>query len=86
MSDGLGSNQVLQLQIREGVRAYVRELAGWDKQAAEDAYRAALELIERGRHDRELGENLLAAEPTELDGLIDGAPTKTPVEAGIPEV
>jgi hypothetical protein len=77
MSDGLNYNQVFQLQMRENVRAYVRELAGWDKQGARDAHLAAIQLIERAEHDPELADHLLAAEPTDLDALINGTPTKT---------
>jgi hypothetical protein len=83
--EGLNYNQVLQLQIRETVRAYVRELAGWDKQVARDAHFAAIQLIERAKHDPELADNLLAAEPADLDALINGSPTKTFVEPGPPE-
>ena len=82
MGDGLDYNQVFQLQMRENARAYVRELAGWDKQAARDAHLAAIELIERAKHDPELADSLLAAEPTDLAALIDGAPTKTSIEPG----
>lgn len=85
MSDGLDYNQVFQLQIRENARAYVRELAGWDKNEAMDAHLAAIQLIERAKHDPELADNLLAAEPADLDALINGAPTKTPVEPGSAE-
>jgi hypothetical protein len=80
MNAGLDYNQAFQLQLRESTRAYVRKLAGWDEQAARDACLAALELIERAEHDPELADNLLAAEPTDLDELINGSPTKTPVE------
>lgn len=80
MSDGLDYNQAFRLQMRENVRAYVRELAGWDKQEAMDAHLAAIQLIERAKQDPELASNLLAAEPADLDALINGAPTKTPVE------
>lgn len=79
-ADGLDYNQVFQLQMRENVRAYVRELAGWDKQEAMDAHLAAIQLIERAKDDPELADHLLAAEPTDLDALINGSPTGTPVE------
>ena len=83
MSDGLDYNQVFRLQMRENVRAYVRELAGWDKQEARDAHLAAIQLIERAKDDPELAEHLLAAEPASLEALIDGAPVKPgPAETG----
>lgn len=47
MEDGLDYNQVFQLQARENVRAYVRELAGWDKDEAMDAFLIAVRLIDR---------------------------------------
>lgn len=78
MGNALNSSQVFQLQTHESVRAYVRELAGWDGAAAKEALLVALELIDRAKHDPELAGNLLAAEPTDLDALIDG----TPVEPG----
>ena len=65
--------------MRENVRAYVRELAGWDQKKAVDAHLAAVELIERAKDDPELAKNLLAEEPENLDQLIDGAPIGTPV-------
>jgi hypothetical protein len=80
VSDGLDYNQVFRLQLRESTRAYVRELAGWDEQVARDAHLTALELIERGKNDPVLAKNLLAAEPADLDALINGAPTESPVE------
>jgi hypothetical protein len=80
--DGLNYNQVFQLQLRETIRAYVRELAGWEAQAARDAHIAAIELIERAKHDPKLADNLIAAEPADLEELINGSPTKTPVEPG----
>jgi hypothetical protein len=82
MGNGLDHHQVFQLQTRESIRAYVRELAGWDEGVARDAHLAALELIERAKHDAGLADNLLAAEPADLDALINGAPTRTPVEPG----
>jgi hypothetical protein len=74
--DGLDYNQVFKLQLRETIRAYVRRLAGWDQQAVDDDHLAALELIERAKHDPELADNLLAAEPMDLDALINGSPTE----------
>lgn len=76
MSDGLDYNQVFQLQMRETIRTYVRELAGWEPDVARDANREAIELIERAKDDPKLAENLLEAEPTNLDELINGTPTK----------
>ncbi len=80
--DGLHYNQVFQLQLRETVRAYVRELSGWEAQAARDAHFAAITLIEQAKNDPELANNLLAAEPKDLEELINGSPTKTPIEPG----
>lgn len=80
MSDGLDYNQVFQLQMRENVRAYVRELAGWDRREAQDAHLAAIRLIERAKQDPDLADKLLAAEPADLDSLINGSPTGDPVE------
>lgn len=82
MGNGLDPHQVFRLQTRESIRTYVRELAGWDERTAQDALLAALELIERAKNDAELADNLLAAEPPDLDALINGAPTRTPVEPG----
>jgi hypothetical protein len=82
MGNSLDHHQVFQLQSRESIRAYIRELAGWDEGVARDALLAALELIERAKHNPELADNLLAAEPADLDALINGAPTKTPFEPG----
>jgi len=82
MDDGLDYNQVFQLQLRETVRAYVRELAGWEARVARDAHLAAIELIERAKHDPGLADDLLAAEPTDLEELINGSPTKTLLEPG----
>ena len=78
MAGSLDYNQVFQLQTRENIRAYVRELAGWDQRKARDAHLEAIELIERAKEDPELADNLLAAEPADLDELINGSPTKTP--------
>jgi len=78
MDSGLDSHQVFQLQTRESIRAYVRELAGWDGGAAQNALLAALELIERAKRDPELADNLLAVEPADLDALLNGGPTETP--------
>jgi hypothetical protein len=78
---GLNYNQVFQLQMRETIRAYVRELAGWDEQVARDAHLAAIHLIERAKDDPELADDLLASEPVDLDALINGSPTKTRIEA-----
>jgi hypothetical protein len=82
MGNGLDHHQVFRLQTRETIRAYVRELAGWDEKEAQGALLAAIELVERAKHDSELADNLLAAEPKDLDGLINGTPTKTPVKPG----
>jgi hypothetical protein len=76
MGDRLNASQVFQLQIREIIRSYVRELAGWDKKVAHASFIAALELIERAWHDPNLAAELLAAEPSDLDDLLNGAPTK----------
>ncbi len=78
MGNALDSSQVLQLQTRESIRAYVRELAGWDGAAAKEALLAALELIDRAKHDPDLAGNLFDAEPPDLDALINGTPTETP--------
>ncbi len=67
--------------MRESVRVYVRELAGWDRREAEDAHLAAIRLIDRAKQDPELADNLFAADPTDLDGLINGGPTETPVDS-----
>jgi len=80
MGDSLDYNQVFQLQTRETIRAYVRELSGWDKNATRVAHLEAVELIERAKQDPELAEKLLAAEPTELDQLINGNPTMASVQ------
>jgi hypothetical protein len=64
--------------MRETIRAYVRELAGWEAKLARDAHLAAIELIERAKHDPDLANSLLAAEPTDLEELINGSPTETP--------
>jgi hypothetical protein len=85
MGNGLDHHQVFRLQTRETIRAYVRELAGWNEREAQGALLAAVELIERAKHDPELADNLLAAEPANLDALINGAPTKKPVESGSSE-
>jgi hypothetical protein len=77
--DGLNYNQVFQLQLRETIRTYVRELAGWDGDVAHGAFLAALELIERAKNDPALAAELLAAEPSDLDALINGTPTKRTV-------
>lgn len=69
--------QVFQLQMRENIRAYVRELAGWNRGEAQNAHLAAVQLIEDAKSDPELATKLLIAEPTDLDQLING----TPVEA-----
>jgi hypothetical protein len=82
MGNGLDHHRVFRLQMRETIRAYVRELAGWNEREAQGALLAAVELIERAKHDPELADNLLAAEPANLDALINGTPTKTPIVPG----
>jgi hypothetical protein len=70
---GLTASQVFQVQIRETIRSYVRELAGWDKDEVHAALMDALALIERAKHDRDLADALLAAEPKDLDDLLHGS-------------
>ncbi len=76
MGDGLNANQVLQLHWREIVRSYVRELDGWDEKVAQESFLAAAKLIDRAKDDPDLAAELLAAEPSDLDDLLNGAPTK----------
>jgi hypothetical protein len=77
MAGGLDHYQVFQLQMRETIRAYVRELAGWDTRRAQDSQLVAIEMIQRAKSDQVLADELLAAEPEDLDQLINGAPTMT---------
>jgi hypothetical protein len=67
---GLTANQVFQVQIRETIRSYVCELAGWDKNEVHAALMDALALIERAKHDQDLADALLAAKPKDLDDLL----------------
>ena len=83
MRSGLDHHQVFQLQTRESIRAYVRELAGWDKRTATDALLVALKQIESAKNDPELAADLLAAEPKDLDGLLNGASIETPFERNL---
>jgi hypothetical protein len=73
MRDRLDASQVFVLQTREIMRAYVRELAGWDQDMAKDDLLAALEQIEHAEQDPKLAAELLAAEPSDLDELISGS-------------
>ena len=67
------ASQVYQLHMREIIRTYVRELAGWDTEDAQRQLIKTLELIERAKDDPDLGAKLLAAEPRDLDDLINGS-------------
>jgi hypothetical protein len=65
----------MQLVLRESIRCYVRRLAGWDNDKAKAAMREAVALISRAVHDPVLAAELKAAEPHDLDGLLNGTST-----------
>jgi hypothetical protein len=67
------ASQVFQLQMRETIRTYVRELAGWNRDDAQRCLTEALELIERAKNDSDLAARLLAAEPKDLEDLLNGS-------------
>jgi len=69
----LNASGIFQLQMREIIRTYVRELAGWDKDDAGRQFMQTLELIDRAKDEPDLGARLLAAEPKDLDDLINGS-------------
>jgi hypothetical protein len=69
----LNASQVFTLQMREIVRTYVRELAGWAKEDAQREFMESLKLIERAKAGSDLAARLLAAEPKDLNDLITGS-------------
>jgi hypothetical protein len=73
VGDALDASQVLQLQTREAIRAYVRELDGWDHETAQTALLEAIRLIEGAKSDPALAAKLLTSEPRNLDDLINGS-------------
>jgi hypothetical protein len=58
-------------------------LAGWDQRAAADSLLAALRQIESAKSDPELAADLLAAEPKDLEALINGTSIETPFEGDV---